>query len=85
MVLGDWQYRAKYIRGSINISSPDDPKTRELKIEDDIVVYCSNDACAASRYAYQVMIDSGFKNVRRFADGIAEWEEAGFPLEGEMA
>lgn len=85
MVMGDWQYQAKHITGSINISSPDDPQARTLEKDDDIVVYCSNEACAASRYAYQAMTDLGFTNVRRYAGGIADWEAAGYPLEGALA
>jgi rhodanese-related sulfurtransferase len=26
----------------------------------------------------------GYKNVRRYAGGIQEWEEAGYPLEGSF-
>ncbi|MFQ5870207.1 MAG: rhodanese-like domain-containing protein [Candidatus Zixiibacteriota bacterium] len=84
MVLGDWQYRAKHIPGSINISSPEDPKVKELSKDDEIVVYCSNVHCAASMYAYQVLENAGFK-VQRYAGGILDWEEAGYPLEGEWA
>lgn len=83
MVLGEWQYRAKHIPGSINISSPDDPLAGELNRDEEIVVYCSSDGCAASVYAYSVLEKRGFTNVRRYAGGMAAWEEAGFPLEGE--
>ncbi len=38
MVLGDWQFRAKHIPGSLNITSPD--QTLEvLDPDDEIVVY----------------------------------------------
>lgn len=85
MVLGDWQYRAKHIPGSMNIPSPDDPKVATLQKDDEIVVYCSNEACAASRYAHDLMIERGFANVRRYAGGIEDWESAGLPLAGELA
>jgi rhodanese-related sulfurtransferase len=26
----------------------------------------------------------GYKNVRRYAGGIEEWEDAGYPLEGNV-
>jgi rhodanese-related sulfurtransferase len=26
----------------------------------------------------------GYKNVRRYAGGIVDWEEAGYPLEGDF-
>ncbi len=27
----------------------------------------------------------GYRNVRRYAGGMFDWEQAGFPVEGEMA
>ncbi len=83
MVLGDWGFRAKHIPGSLNIGAPE-VATAELGPDDEIVVYCSGDSCPASKYAYQVLTDCEYKNVRRYAGGIADWEEAGYPLEGEM-
>lgn len=85
MVLGEWQYRAKHIPGSINISSPDDPLARELKKEEEIVVYCSDASCSASAYGYQMLQQRGFARVHRYAGGVSDWENAGFPLEGEWA
>jgi rhodanese-related sulfurtransferase len=83
MVLGEWQYRAKHIPGSINISSPNDPLALELKKEEEIVVYCSDASCSASAYAYQTLLQRGFTKVRRYAGGVSDWENAGYPLEGE--
>ncbi len=83
MVLGDWGFRAKHIPGSLNIAAPE-VAISELGPDDEIVVYCSGGPCPASKYAYQVLTDRGYKNVRRYAGGIADWEEAGYPLEGEM-
>ncbi len=82
-VLGDWGFRAKHIPGSLNIAAPE-IATAELGPDDEIVVYCSGDSCPASKYAYQVLTERGYENVRRYAGGIADWEEAGYPLEGEM-
>ncbi len=56
-----------------------------LKYEDEIVVYCSHQSCVGSIYAYQALEKAGFKNVRRYAGGIAEWENSGYAIEGEMA
>jgi rhodanese-related sulfurtransferase len=33
--------------------------------------------------AYQFLEARGSKNIRRYAGGIQDWEEAGYPLEGE--
>ena len=84
MVLGDWQFRAMHIPGSLNISTPEIAQEM-LELDDEIVVYCSNVACAASVIAYNRLTDHGYKNVQRYAGGISEWEESGYPVEGEMA
>jgi rhodanese-related sulfurtransferase len=47
------------------------------------VVYCSNPACSASILAYQGLVARGYRNVRRYAGGLLDWEDAGYPLEGE--
>ena len=47
MVLGDWQFRAMHIPGSLNISAPEIAHGM-LDLDDEIVVYCSNVACAAT-------------------------------------
>ena len=82
MVLGDWAYRAKHIPGSLNITSPE-AATEKVGPDDEIVIYCSDENCPASKYAFVLMEKAGFSNVRRYAGGIADWEEAGYPLEGE--
>jgi rhodanese-related sulfurtransferase len=48
------------------------------------VIYCSDEACVASQAAYRLLVDRGFENVRRYAGGLSDWEDAGYPLEGEM-
>ena len=81
MVLGEWAYRAKHIPGSLNFSSIED--MQQLDKEEEIVVYCSDPSCIASRFAYERLTASGHTNVRRYAGGLNDWEEAGYPLEGE--
>ena len=81
MVLG-WAFHAKHIPGSLNVDTPQAAK-EVLDPDDKIVVYCSDDGCAASKYAYHLLVRGGYKHVRRYAGGIADWEEAGYPLEGD--
>ncbi len=83
MALSEWEFRAKHIPGSLNVNNPDTAKQLLAKHED-IVVYCSDEACVASKVAYQMMTAGGYTNVRRYAGGIADWEAAGYPLDGEM-
>ncbi|HEV2583415.1 MAG TPA: rhodanese-like domain-containing protein [Ktedonobacteraceae bacterium] len=83
MALGDWEYRAKHIPGSLHFLTPQEALA-SLAQDDEIVVYCSNSACPASAFAYEYLVHHGYKHVRRYAGGILDWEEAGYPLEGEM-
>jgi rhodanese-related sulfurtransferase len=38
----------------------------------------------ANIIGYQLLTRMGYKNVRRYAGGIQELEEAGYPLEGSL-
>jgi len=80
--LGDWEYRAQHIPGSLHFSTPEET-LRALGRDDEIVVHCSNPSCMASVALYQLLERNGYRNVRRFAGGLQAWEEAGYPLEGE--
>lgn len=80
--LGDWQYRAKHIPGSLHFHHLEEA-LKLLDRDDEIVVYCSNVNCSASIFAYHFLVNHGFTNVRRYAGGLLDWEDAGYPLEGE--
>ncbi len=82
MVLGDWQYRAKHIPGSLNIHL-DEECLSKLSPDDEIVVYCTHERCSASPYAWHFLTNNGYKHVRRYAGGMFDWVAAGYPLEGE--
>jgi rhodanese-related sulfurtransferase len=81
--LGEWAFNAKHIPGSINISKIEDAKKR-LNPGDEIIIYCSNPSCIASIIGYQLLTNMGYKNVRRYAGGIEDWQNAGYPLEGNV-
>jgi len=82
MALNEWAFRAKHIPGSIHFNTPDE-MLGVLEKGDDIVVYCSNPECLASLAAYHRLVEHGYTNVRRYAGGLVDWEDAGLPLEGE--
>jgi rhodanese-related sulfurtransferase len=84
MTMGAWVFESQHIPGSINVSNPEEA-ARSLSKDDEIVVYCSNPACYASQWAYKLLKEKGFKNVRRFSGGLSEWYDAGYPLEGRDA
>jgi rhodanese-related sulfurtransferase len=81
--LGEWAFNAKHIPSSINISNIQDAK-KILNVDDDIVIYCSNPVCIASIVGYQLLTCMGYSKIRRYSGGIAEWEESGYPLEGNF-
>ena len=81
MALNRWAFDAKHIPGSIHFDNPDDLYSA-LNKDDEIIVYCSNVDCLSSVALYRALIERGFRNVRRYAGGLLEWEEAGLILEG---
>jgi rhodanese-related sulfurtransferase len=82
MVLGEWEYRAKHIPGSLRVSTPEDG-LEVLDPDDEIVLYDSGSACPASRMACRFLKAHGYRRVSRYAAGLEEWESVGYPLEGE--
>lgn len=46
-----------------------------------IVTYCSNTACRNSEIAANQLVAMGYTNVRKYAEGKQDWQEAGLPLE----
>ena len=82
MVLGEWEYRAKHIPGSLRISTVKEA-LETLDYEDEIVLYDSSPHCPASRMACRILKAHGYERVRRYAGGLEEWESVCYPLEGE--
>ena len=79
MVLGEWEYRAKHIPGSLRVSTVEEG-AKTLEPEDEIVLYDSGPYCAASRMAYRILKEHGYQHLRCYAGGLEEWESAGYPL-----
>jgi rhodanese-related sulfurtransferase len=82
MVLGEWEYRAKRITGSLRVSTPEEG-LEVLDPDDEIVLYDSGPSCPASRMACRFLKAHGYPRVRRYAAGLEGWESAGYRLEGE--
>jgi len=79
MVLGEWEYQAKHIPGSLRINTVEEG-LKVLDPGDEIVVYDSGPYCVASRRAYRIMKAYGYEHVRCYAGGLEEWERMGYPL-----
>ena len=82
MALGEWAYQAKRIPGSVHFATMREA-LHTLNKEEEIVVYCSDENCIASRALGQLLERNGYTHVLHFAGGLEEWEQAGYPLEGE--
>jgi rhodanese-related sulfurtransferase len=83
MALNRWAFDAKHIPGSLHFDSPDELYAA-VRPSDEIVVYCSHVDCLSSVALYRDLVRRGYRNVRRYAGGLLDWEEAGLPLEGEF-
>jgi rhodanese-related sulfurtransferase len=80
MALSALAYRTKHIPSSWCFETIGEALAA-LDPADEIVVYCADVYCAASIYAYRRLEQAGYTRVRRYAGGVADWEEAGYPLE----
>ena len=83
MTLSARSYRAKHIPRSLNFESAAEA-VDSLDPAEEIIVYCADVYCAASIYAYRLFEREGYTKVRRYAGGVADWEDAGYPLEGAL-
>jgi len=50
-----------------------------------VVVYCSSFTCHASPRAANLLVESGYTNVYDFRGGLADWQDAEYVFEGEVA
>lgn len=82
MALAEWAYQAKHIPGSIHFNTMRDA-LQSLSKDEEIVVYCSDENCIASKALGQLLERNGYTHVLHFAGGLADWEQAGYPLEGD--
>lgn len=84
MTLNEWAHRAQHIPGSLHFNTPAECAAG-LGLYDEIVVYCSDPACVASRATYTALVENGYTNVRRYEGGLSDWVDAGYSLEGTAA
>ena len=84
-VLGERSYAQRHLPGAINIPGGSENFVAEVeKVVSDkskeIIVYCSSFSCQASPAAAGKLADAGFTNVVDFEGGLADWEDAKYPL-----
>lgn len=46
-----------------------------------IVVYCASETCENSHTAARILSELGYRDVRVYIEGKADWQAAGLPLE----
>ena len=76
----EWMFREKRIPGSIRFERA---VLNTLNQKGEVIVYCSNPGCTASVLAYHQFVEHGFQHVSHYPGGIADWEDGGYPFEGE--
>ena len=82
--LGGAYYEQQHLPGALPLVA-DEVATRAGELLPDrsaaIVTYCSNAACPNSQQVADRLASLGYTNVRKYADGIQDWVEAGLPVE----
>ncbi|MGD9696172.1 MAG: rhodanese-like domain-containing protein [Thermoleophilia bacterium] len=86
--LGPSHYDDAHLPGAINIPHTDVEALAPARLPDKdaaVVTYCSNTACQNSSLVQAQLIRMGYTNVRKYAEGKQDWQEAGLALEGAGA
>ena len=83
MALDRAAYDQMHIPSSLHFESMEEA-AQEIDPQEEVIVYCSNPLCPVSVQAYRTLERLGFTNVYRYAGGLTEWLEAGYPLEGSQ-
>ena len=82
--LGAPYYESGHLPGAINIPHTEVSRLAAQLLPDKaapIVTYCSNTACRNSEIAAAQLRSLGYTDVRKYAEGKDDWQEAGLPLE----
>ena len=82
MVVGPWEFRASHIPGSVGFPSPR-AALHELGRDDQIILYANNHYRINTTAAAAALAAHGYRNVRTYPGGLADWEAAGYPVEGD--
>jgi rhodanese-related sulfurtransferase len=82
------QYFAKeHIPGAIRVDYEELEAQAPERLPDRdaaIVTYCASATCRNSEIAANKLIALGYTNVREYAEGKADWIEAGLPVEARV-
>ena len=82
MTVGGWTFRARHIPGSVNYPSPS-CALQALRRDDEIILYSTSHHRQDTVAAFDALTAHGYRNVCCYRGGLADWEDAGYPVEGE--
>lgn len=76
------QYRQEHLPEAVNVSYVDIRAGADLPPRDaTVVVYCSDEDCPISQYAYEALAEIGYTDLYDMRAGIQGWKAAGYPTE----
>ena len=76
-------YEQGHLPGAVHLHPEDVVQRAEQVLPDRdafVVTYCSNTACRNSEIAANQLAKMGYTNVRKYAQGKQDWQEAGLEL-----
>ena len=78
-------YESSHLPGAINLPYEFIEEAAEVLAdkEAEIVVYCMNPGCSASREEARELEEMGYTRVLHYAEGKQGWMRAGLPVEGK--
>jgi len=82
--LGGMYYEQQHLPGALPLVAADIPTQASQLLPDktaEIVTYCSNEACPNSQNVANLLNAAGYTKVRKYREGIQDWNEAGLPVE----
>lgn len=74
----------QHLPGALNLVADDVDAKADALLPDKgatIVTYCSNRSCCNSQAVASRLEQLGYRNVRKYRDGIQDWVDAGLPTE----
>ena len=85
--LPETYYNQQHLPGALNLVEADVDTRADSMLPDKsttIVTYCSHRACGNSQAVANRLERLGYTDVRKYADGIQDWAEAGLAVEGSV-
>ncbi|MBA2308309.1 MAG: rhodanese-like domain-containing protein [Pseudonocardiales bacterium] len=85
--LPETYYATQHLPGALNLVEDDVATMADRLLPDreaPIVVYCSNPSCGNSQAVASKLERLGYRSVRKYADGIQDWVQAGLPTESGL-